>query len=79
MHVDTNAVLVRQFLGSDAQLVGIIEDGTKAEPDLYSPIRCVVIFLKVNDLLLQLLLHGALPQIRQTIAAVHYGFGQLSA
>ena len=38
-----------------------------------------MIFLQVDDLLLQLLIHGALPQLRQTVSAVHHGLGQLSA
>ena len=36
-------------------------------------------FLQIHHLLLQFLLHGALPDLRQAVAAVHHGFGQLAA
>ena len=78
MHVDAHAVLVGQLLGAHAQLVGVVEDGPQAEPHLHPAVGGVVVLLQVRDLLLQLLLHGALPDLGQAVAAVHDGLGQLA-
>ena len=79
VHVNADAVFIGQLLRADAKLVRVVENRAQTEPDLYAAIRRVVVFFKVQHLLLQLLLHGALPDRRQTLAAVHHGFGQLAA
>ena len=79
MHVDADAVFIRQFLGADAQLIGVVENGAQAKPNLYPSVGGIVEFLQIHHLLLQFLLHGALPDFRQSLAAVHHRFGQLTA
>ena len=79
MHVDADAVFIRQFLGADAQLIGVVEDGAQAKPNLHPSVSRVVVFFQIHHLLLQFLLHGALPDFRQSLAAVHHRFGQLTA
>ena len=79
MHMHAHAVLVRQFLRLYDQGVRIVEYGTQAKPHLNPSVRGIVVFVQVVDLLVQLLLHGSLPDLGKSFPAVHHRFCQLRA
>ena len=74
-----DAILVRQFLRADAQLICVIENSPQPEPDLDAAVCRVMIFLQIRHLLLQLFFHSALPDGRKAVPAVHDRLGQLAA
>ena len=77
VHVDADAVLIRQLLRAGNQAVRVVKYRAEPEPNADASVCGIVKTVEVLLLLFQLLFCGSLPYGGQPIAAVHDAFRQL--
>ncbi len=76
-YVNTDAIVVGKFFHWTQSSSVLLKNGAQAEPNLAAV--AVLWYFQIQNLLLQFLLHGALPDGGQTLAAVHHRLCKLAA